>query len=443
MSLILAVVLSAAAIVLLRPGPAGGNGGSGSGPLLEFDPAGVRALAITHPDGRVERIRRDGEGWVLEAGEREPWVLTAPQVRGLLRILSNLPGDSPATEGEVGPSPVRVGVELEDGGSRELIIGTAALSGRVAAKAGTGREARVCWIRADLPEALTRPGPLGWRDPTLLRGVGPEVSRVVLRGPSGSVTLGRAQGRWSVREPIAAPADEGAVGRLLTTLSRVRIADFLDGGAPADTGLQSPSATATLESIERDARGAAVVHTQTLRVGRSADIAGTKIYVEVERGTGRRVVAAAAESLATITTDPATYVSRQAAPGPASDVGLVTVGTARTFTRTLDGWSTTGADGSTAPAPAPDAEGVTLVLRLLCEAPADQAMLNAPAQAETRWTVELASLGGTPIASVSIGVAPGEQGRGGVVLRTGEVWRIYASPAAFEAVRWLDAATGR
>lgn len=432
------------------------------GPLLKFDPAKAVEVRITAPDGAYQAIQRQpssGEWDVVIAapGGKEVgrWPAAPTQVRAALRILSTLEPTRSADSGTaLGPDAHVVSVKQDNGISSELRLAARGLAGSVLANAGD----RAGMVGADVAAMLIASGPREWRDRSVLPAFGPDVSRITLRGQSGTVALARVQGRWGLREPIQAPAEADSVGKLLAMLGNVNITDFLDRGPPPDTGLDSPVAELVIESDSRPEGGGPVTTLRRgLSVGRQADIGGKTVFVAIDRPGGEpRIVAVTAESLASIHTEPAFYVSRRSIEAPAIEVGRAGIEFAVApypgsdapvpqlpargpleLTRSVSGWQT--ASGSAA-LPA-DAEGMKALLTLLGLASAESVLLDAPAHALRIASVDLKTIGDTPIGVVEIGMlvdpVEGQSRAGRVFTKSGSVFRVYSQEAGQPVAAWL------
>jgi hypothetical protein len=277
------------------------------------------------------------------------------------------------------------------------------------------------------------------------------VSRAMLRSAGGTaLSLGRVQGRWALREPVAEVAEPEAVAKLFGALSGVRIIDFLDpaaqGGAVTaveEAGFapgEEPAAVLVLESDLRDAGDASSVLRRVLEVGRTADLAGRNVYArvrhEVHRGGNadvvfERLVVVSGEQLAGIAMDPAAYISRRSFASPPSEVGGVVLKDGeevRRYERTLDGWQAVTAAGSAALSRA-DSEGLGALLQVVMQAPASRVVL---AEATTEGVqIELLSLGGLPIGEALIVF------REGFIVHSRGVARVHDAQASQGAARWL------
>lgn len=445
-ALILAAVLAGLALLVAgreRPAPV-------RGPILSIDPARVTEVRVDRGGGRIEAARRgaDPGQWDIVAagsGVQRTWPADPTRVRAALRILSTLEFVRPA-EGNDRPgaeaTPVVIGI---DGGTaRTLKISGRSLAGQaLASVVGPGRNETAGWIGTDVRDMLVTSGPLQWRDAAAL-AVGPEVSRVSLQGATSSVSLGRVQGTWALREPIQEPAEPEAVAKLTTALGAVLITDFLDQGPPPieQTGLDHPAAVLKVETDVRDAEGGpSRTITQVLRAGRPAGIGGKSVYAAVERAGVERIVTITADSLAAINTQPASYIAKRAVRAAAADVGEVRVQPAgvgaapAVFKRTLDGWAVTSGETQT-PAPPADAQRTVALLDLLTQTPAQAVFLGELNQKpKLIATVSLSSLGGSTIADVGLGVAEDGKTRR-LVVTGGPVARVYGQEGD-EIIAWL------
>ena len=441
--LVVAVGLAAAAYFLLQTP----KGTAGSGRVLDFDPSEITAIIIPREGTRGDRIERltrsaDGSEWNLEIegggpGAGTEWTVAVPQVRGLLRLLSTLPVDPADGLPDLDPKAVHV-VLARGGGDVAFAVSTSRVSGksllwRFDDIDSDWKAAGTYWVDAQLASALTQESVLAWRDRTLLRGIGPETSKVSLRGPGGTVAAQRVLGKWGLTEPVAAAASQDAIERLVASLAALRAEEFVD--APPDGALSNPGATATVTLTSRGADGGAIASTRTLEIGSAADLAGSRLYARViEAGaSGERQYVATldAAALSKLTTDPVSYIDPRGATFPAADVGgVVLVG--RTYTRTPRGWS---GDGGAEPLSAEDASVLSAFLQVITEHAAGSILLESP-PGVTEWRdLELRSLGGEPLAMMRVGIDGGDGQQPRAVVRDGGVWRVYAAPDDLAAAR--------
>jgi len=154
---------------------------------------------------------------------------------------------------------------------------------------------------------------------------------------------------------------------------------------------------------------------------------------------GQAVVAVSAEDLQRINPTPNAYISPQAVGAPASEIGGLAVGRAGSeaqvaLERGRSGWELQGAAaGVEGGATVSEARGqaVDEAVRLMCEAPAGAVLIEPPAGYEPQVTVELQSLGGSPLEIVDVGdmPAPQQAKQRFLVIRTRQTYRVYESSA--------------
>jgi len=436
-------VLALAAILVLRR-PAGVIV---PGPLLEFSPSRAMTLEFRPLDGpgtRVER-QRDG-GWTLAPIDHpdDAWPASDTRVHAALRILSLLNPSRAADEGPASASEVRL--TLDDGATLSLRVACAALAGQVLAEspASAGRPARRGWVSSDLA-SMIRDVP-AWRETAALAGIGPDTSRITLHGASGMVSLARVQGKWALREPLAAPAEPETVAKLVSRLASVRIEEFLAGAAPAEARLESPQARAVLESDVRDPGDAGKVMTvrRALSIGRAKDLASKSLYARIEGvGPAPRDVLISSATLAELTTDASAYLARATLAAPVSEIGSLTLtsprGWSRRYTRTLDGWEMLATPGEAMAAKVPDRDAVLNALLDVLAGPCERLAI-APGESTDAAAarLEIASVGGAPIATVALAVMSAEGKPAELAITNGRVVRTYPTARVGEIVGLLE-----
>jgi len=248
------------------------------------------------------------------------------------------------------------------------------------------------------------------------------------------------QGKWGIREPVQELADPQAMVKLLTALSGLTIVDFLDDGVPAQTGLEKPIAELVIESDLRDGdSGAVTTARRVVRVGQQADLGGKTVYAEVGTGAGGRAVKLSAESLAALSTDPLAYCSKRSVPAPAADVGRVEIA-ARKFERGLQGWRERKGT-ELLPLTTQDEEKLIALVQMMTQQDAETVgVTEAPGKAV--GSAELGSPGGAPLASLKFNAAERTDKSVSLVVKSGAVWRAYASSVSGPLLAWLEALSG-
>ena len=457
-ALALALVLCVAAYFLL----ADRGGGTPVRPLFSFLPSEATSLVVRHPDQRTESAVRGGAGdWTIQVarpGADAPatWPADPAPVRAILRLLSTL---TPLREAErattLDPAAAQVEIGLQSG-RLTFTLGAQAIGGRALLRLDDPVGPRTVWIDAGLAQALVNTGLLPWRDKSLLAGFTRDVSRIRLTSAGGTLALGKVTGHWGLREPVAAPADERSVQRLIATLAGLEITSFLDSRTDSSASLAPPLATLVLESDQREPRAQGEgfltrTHRWTVEFREGGGLAAAQLLARVERreevaepGKQPTValarayqVSVPADKLADLAAGADAYIARTPCRTPAADIGGLAItrpgAPARVFSRTLDGWNE-DKDGTPVPCPPEDSRSVTAIAAWLCDTPAATVTTTTPADWQPAATVELRTLGGAPLVSIEIG--GGAAAGAPVVTRVGPVWRSYPADAA-PAAAWI------
>lgn len=477
--LALAVLLGVIAIVLLLSPNLTGSGTSAlpiGSKLLNFSASEVLRVTVLRADGTQEIIEKapnatstlgvDTEWQLRIKGAKPedytppPWPVTGPAMQSLLRILSDLATiGEPAKDATLGERPVSVIIAFNDGAERTLRLADRTLAGTclaevLAAPAGTGANPRPAQphvralIDGKVQDLFTNPGPRAWRETSLLAALAPEASRIRLENPRQKLALGKTDGRWSLREPVAAPADPSAVQALVAELSRVHVADFLDAGAgTTPTGLEKPEARLAVEIDRRTmepGKNEPTIKTGgvEIAIGLPAESSRGRVFASIN---GERVVLVDANALARISMDATAYIWPHPTRLAGADIGTVVLDRTDTpngagskaFNRSLARWTQLRPDGSE----------VTLADKELRDADALVAFLtggdrsafagntaapqsredrpvittSAPSDLRIVGRIAILSIVGDPMDTLEIGVAR----PGSAVIRTGPVYREY------------------
>lgn len=469
-ALVIALCLGIGAYLVLQPAPkpkAAPDAFASGERVCSLDPARVQSIEVAPAQGSLMTLQRSGDGqWALAVARQSTrgagaWPLEEGRVPNLLRVMDKLQAlDTPQANATMGPDAMRVTVRTDDGKSTTFLLSSRTLTGRGLLKVidgGAGKSVaeliagpgKLAVVDDSIHRVFREPGPLGWRDTTALRGVGPDVTRITAENNELKLKLGRIQGAWALQEPVSAPADVSQVAKLVATLSGLRITDFLDDGAPQDdiTGLDAPIARVTAETDRRSITDekqtvSTRTETQTLIVGKPADSAAKTRYARL--GDKGSVVVIAGEGLARELFDPIGYVSKKAAQTPVPDVGMlvierVPVDTAadaaapappaplgRVFRRNLETWKeVSGASEVTVDETM--GKAVADLLRFMTAENAASVSLQPPTVWKEEGSIVIGSLSGMPLETIVIGATDGPNlgvrtgGTGG----KGSVYRWY------------------
>lgn len=475
--LLVAVVLGAAALLMLR---SNSGGPRSAGPtigerILQLDPADVRSITIAHADGSSETVERGGPAgaaWSMRvraagaptSAAAPAWPVSAQRVQALLRVLNDVQVRAAADKNaQFGPRSLTLTLTGSRGVTTVIRLADQSLAGKAlvevetppANAAADGRPGAPARSRAMVDDALhllfRDHAAREWRDRTALFGASLDASRVRLENNKGvALALGKVDGAWSVREPLAAPGDPATIQRLLNSVLGVQIVDFLDQGvAAASTQLDPPAARLTLETDRRETSGAAgdpgagaiVVESRELDLGGAADAAGTRLFARID---GERTVVIDARAVGELKLEPALYIwpfPTRLNPG---DIGTIALERSNpdaavpgsVYKRELDRWKQIRADGQEVLLPESEARPVTALLGFLC-GPAPGAAGPAPGTPPLGPTaiagsapeglaslgrITLLSLSGAPLDTLEVGSAR----PGAITIRTGPIHRTFS-----------------
>ncbi len=424
-------VLAALGVLAWLVAPGGTGVADRPAPLLAFAPSDVRAFVIDRPGAGTEHVSRGSFGWtysVVTPGEAvATWPIDAAQPRALLSVLSALVPVADARSSAMPEGALTLRLLLADGGEQTLDLAPTSVGGRRLARAVGGE---IVTIDKPIYEALTSPGPRAWRETRVFRSVGAETSRIMIEHSNSAIVLARVRGKWSMRSPARAPADDDAVARLLDDLANLRIDEWSDRGSITEGVPDEPFLRIRVERdrAAADAYGDRTVETdsESFAVFGPADLAGAqRIALVGDPGATAVVdaltlgrVAPLAESLA----------SRAAVDSHASRISQVHIerdgSVVRTLRRTLDGWRD---DDTGAPADEAANQFLTLLTVEVCDDVSFVAEHRTPAIANVR----LIGFDDGELAAVSI-ARDGDD----LVITTGDVHRRYErTPAPIALTR--------
>jgi hypothetical protein len=133
-----------------------------------------------------------------------------------------------------------------------------------------GLGAYVAWVERKAPSTSE----LREKDKRIVRDLDRQAIRTIrLERGAETVVLKKDGESWRIEKPVAFPADSGAVESLLSAVEFLDLQRRIDGGKPAEYGLDKPRARIEIE-------GASAVR---LRVG-ADDATGRSVYVSAESG---------------------------------------------------------------------------------------------------------------------------------------------------------------
>ncbi len=473
--LTLAAVLGIIAIVvLMMPKNAPPSGSVSVGlRILSFKPGEVERIVVSTPGQPRQVIEKptnsksilgaDAEWQLVIDGAKQgesaaqPWPLESAKMQSLLRVLSEMRAAAvPAAGMELGAATI---AEIFLTGNRTIKLSlaerTLAGTGLIQIDAPPAAGARAL-VPDQIHAVFTDPGARGWRDPFPLGGIAPDASRIRIEGKGKPLVLGKIDGKWSLREPVQAPADPVAVQRLLGALGKISIADFLDSGvAAANSGLEKPMGSVTIEADRRTIPPGATepkisTDTVTLSLGGAADAAVSRLYCSVG---GTRTVLINAASVRDIGADPGAVVWAHPLRETPSDIGTIAItlmkpiaatSAEKSFKRADGRWVQVIADNADVPLAAREQRDVDALLVMLTGAqigsasgeeakplPRPVATIDAPVGYQVLGSIAVGSLAARPIETLEFAIAEKDV----IVVRTGPVYRVYGANALPELLR--------
>lgn len=312
---LLAVQLAVAALVFW-PRSSGMAAASALLPDLSADQ--LTGLTVESSEDEPVVMRKQESGWVLpEAGG---YPVEASRVEELVTKLAGVRGDRVVANNASSHERLRVGdaaferkitLEMADGSSRTLYVGTAPGAGAVHVRLGDGD---TVYMARNLNVYDIGAAVSAWINPTYFSAPVDAMQSVRLENSAGAIDFTRnTTGTWGLAD--AAAGETFNTGAFVTTqnrLSDLRMVRPIGTEQKPEYGLDQPSATVTVTS---QAEGESEPQTNTILVG--AKIAdGASYYVKASNSD--YVVEVAAASV-----EPWTTQTRQdylqAPPTPALD----------------------------------------------------------------------------------------------------------------------------
>lgn len=223
--------------------------------VFDVESDDIDSLSVTASNGDRTVIEKDGDRWQIVEPFRVNVDVT--QVVSLSSSLANLevqrvvagPEDAPdlAAFGLTAPT-IEVGFGTGNGTETRLLIGERSPAGNdlYATVAGSNRVFLVSGFLDTTFDQTT----FDLRDKSILDITRDQVDSLEIEGPDLSVRLRKADGEWSLVNPIEARADLGVTDGLVGRLANGRMAaieeESADAGALEPYGLDAPRLTVTV-----------------------------------------------------------------------------------------------------------------------------------------------------------------------------------------------------
>ncbi len=209
----------------------------------------ARQIVVTGPEGSMT-LRREAGQWTFEDGT----AADAVAVQDLLKAVADLKAsDYPDPSALLVPvdwSNPRVRIEVTQEGRLEpvaLLIGPPSASGEMVyvRNAAEAEQVVAAARKADVEPLLVSPS--AFRDRKVLSFERGRLSRIeIARAGSDRLALVKAEGKWSIVEPVQADADADAVRNIIDDFSSLQARRVTGHSDRATCGLDAPEVTLAL-----------------------------------------------------------------------------------------------------------------------------------------------------------------------------------------------------
>ena len=248
--------------------------------VVNFDRDKIDGIVILNGDEKIELRRRDNR-WRLETPIKDQ--ADSSLIDNLLRDLGNWQKEGTISAKEIdadksklneyGLNKPKLRLKLigQDKPAPILFGKDAALEGKMYVRFENSKETYLAGqsIKKDIDKK-----PEEFRDRKLTDLITAQVSRVVLKTPTGEIELQKKGDHWEILKPLRAPGDDQKIGDLIAQVTASRIQQFVadDHGDLHAYGLAEPRGAITLFTQE-DKQG------QLLQIGSVPEKEKDQIYV--------------------------------------------------------------------------------------------------------------------------------------------------------------------
>ena len=248
--------------------------------VVNFDRDKIDGIVILNGDEKIELRRRDNR-WRLETPIKDQ--ADSSLIDNLLSNLANWRKEGTISAKEIdadksklseyGLNKPKLRLKLigEDKPAPILFGKDAALEGKMYARFENSKETYLAGqsIKKDVDKK-----PEEFRDRKLTDLITAQVSRVVIKTPTGEIELQKKGDHWEILKPLRAPGDDQKIGDLIAQVTASRIQQFVadDHGDLHAYGLAEPRGAITLFTQE-DKQG------QLLQIGGVPEKEKDQIYV--------------------------------------------------------------------------------------------------------------------------------------------------------------------
>ena len=226
--------------------------------VVNFDRDKIEGLIIQNGDERIELRRRDNR-WRLETPIKD--LADSSLIDNLLWDLGNWRKEATISATEVdadknklteyGLNKPKLSLKLMGRDSLPAILfgKDAALEGKMYVRFENSKETYLAGqsIKKDIDKK-----PEEFRDRKLTELIAAQVSRVILKTPTGEIELQKKGDHWEILKPLRAPGDDQKIGDLIAQVTASRIQHFVadDRGDLHAYGLAEPRGAITLFTKE-------------------------------------------------------------------------------------------------------------------------------------------------------------------------------------------------
>jgi hypothetical protein len=248
--------------------------------IVNFDRDKIDGIVILNGDEKIEVRRRDNR-WRLETPIKDQ--ADSSLIDNLLSDLGNWQKEGTISAKEIdadksklaeyGLNRPKLRLKLlgQDKPPAILFGKDAALEGKMYVRFENSKETYLAGqsIKKDIDKK-----PEEFRDRKLTDLTTAQVSRVILKTPTGEMELQKKGDRWEILKPLRAPGDDEKIGDLIAQVTASRIQQFVadDHGDLRPYGLAEPRGAITLFAQE-DQQG------QLLQIGGAPEKQKDQIYV--------------------------------------------------------------------------------------------------------------------------------------------------------------------
>ena len=248
--------------------------------VVNFDRDKIDGIVIQNRDEKIE-LRRHDNRWRLETPIKDQ--ADSSLIDNLLSDLGNWQKEGTISAKEIdadknklaeyGLNRPKLKLKLlgQDKPPAILFGKDAALEGKMYVRFENSKETYLAGqsIKKEIDKK-----PEEFRDRKLTDLTTTQVSRVILKTPTGEIELEKKGDRWEILKPLRAPGDDQKIGDLIAQVTSARIQQFVadDHGDLHPYGLAQPRGAVTLFTRE-DSQG------QLLQIGGVPDKQKDQIYV--------------------------------------------------------------------------------------------------------------------------------------------------------------------